>query len=67
MGNIYKYRFLIIFMARKRKSKSTSVKVQVTLTKEQGKKITDLQGIMGDSESEVIRTIVANWLIERER
>ena len=51
-------------MARRR---STSVKVQVTLTREQGQRVQRLKGVMGDSESEVIRTIVANWLIQRER
>ena len=50
-----------------RKRKKENPRVQVYLTKEQLKRIKKYDGVLGDTESEIIRTIVANWLVEMER
>ena len=47
--------------------RSNNVKVQVTLTRDQSQKIKRLKSTMGDSESEIIRTIVAHWLIDHNK
>jgi len=44
--------------------KKGSKKIQVILTKEQYEIIKKLRGEMGNSDSEIIRNIVVNWLLE---
>jgi len=40
-------------------------KVQVTFTDEQWEIISKLRGMMGSSDSEIVRTIVLAWLAEK--
>jgi len=44
--------------------KKDSKKIQVILTKEQYEIIKKLRGEMGNSDSEIIRNIVVNWLLQ---
>ncbi|MEM2179125.1 MAG: ribbon-helix-helix protein, CopG family [Candidatus Aenigmatarchaeota archaeon] len=41
-----------------------SKKIQIILTKEQYELIQKLRGEMGNSNSEIVRNIVLNWLLE---
>ncbi len=43
-----------------------SNKILVTFTSEQNKIIKSLNGLMGNSKAEVVRTIVISWLSEKE-
>jgi len=42
-----------------------SDKIQVTFNKTQLKLIDEHKGLFGDTRAEVVRYIVANWLLER--
>ena len=42
-----------------------SDKIQVTFNKTQLKLIDEYKGLFGDTRAEVVRYIVANWLLER--
>lgn len=44
---------------------SESVRIQVILTKEQYELIQRLKGLIGSSDSEVIRNIIIAWLSEK--
>ncbi len=44
---------------------SESVRIQVILTKEQYELIQRLKGVMGSSDSEVVRNIIIAWLSEK--
>ncbi len=44
---------------------SESVRIQVILTREQYELIQRLKGVMGSSDSEVVRNIVIAWLSEK--
>ncbi len=44
---------------------SESVRVQVVLTREQYEIIQMLKGLMGSSDSEVVRNIIIAWLSEK--
>ncbi|MDP7141345.1 MAG: CopG family transcriptional regulator [Candidatus Woesearchaeota archaeon] len=46
-------------------NKSGTAKIHVKLTKEQLELISDLKGILGSTNSEVVRTIVMSWLSEK--
>ncbi|MHA1506716.1 MAG: CopG family transcriptional regulator [Candidatus Asgardarchaeia archaeon] len=48
-----------------KKNKAMTVRVQVLFTKEQYEIIQKLKGEMGLTDSEVIRNIVLNWLMEK--
>tara|TARA_Y100000310_G_C20624360_1_gene785048 strand:- start:705 stop:902 length:198 start_codon:yes stop_codon:yes gene_type:complete len=45
--------------------KSGTAKIHVKFTKEQLELINDLKGILGSTNSEVVRTIVMTWLSEK--
>ncbi|NPA62271.1 MAG: CopG family transcriptional regulator [Methanococci archaeon] len=48
-----------------RTNKGEVKRIQVTFTKEQWELIEKLKGELGLSDSEVVRNIVLNWLIEK--
>jgi hypothetical protein len=47
---------------RNKSDKKEVVKVQVTFTKKQMEIMRDYQDIFGESDAEIVRAIVMNWL-----
>jgi hypothetical protein len=48
------------------KSKKEVVKVQATFTKKQMGLIRNYKDVFGESDAEIIRAIVVNWLISKK-
>ncbi len=46
-------------------SRKEVIKVQVTFNKKQIEIIRKYKGIFGESDAEIIRSIVTNWLLEK--
>ena len=56
-------------VVRIKSSKSQDVKnkrIHVTLYKEQLEEIRKYKGLMGNKDSEIIRTIIVDWLLDRK-
>jgi len=49
------------------KKGSIGERVQVTFSKDQLRLIRNYKGMLGDSDPEIIRNIVVNWLLERSK
>lgn len=48
-------------------TKNKKEKIPITFNAEQLRLIEKYQGIMGDSKAEIIRNIVINWLLGKEK
>lgn len=48
-------------------TKKDKEKIPITFNSEQLKLIEEHTGILGNTKAEIIRNIVINWLLERER
>lgn len=48
-------------------NKSATKRVPVTLTENQIKEINNLVGNLGSNQSDVLRYIVTNWLVENKK
>jgi hypothetical protein len=46
------------------RARKETERVQPTFTKEQMRLIRSFKGIFGDDDSEIVRAIVTNWLLE---
>jgi len=47
-------------------SKKKVVKVQATFTKKQMELIRNYKDIFGDSDAEIVRAIIMNWLVSKK-
>jgi len=54
-------------MANKYRVQEDGEKIQVTFNKAQIELLDQYKGIFGNSRAEVVRHIVANWLLEKEQ
>lgn len=59
---IFKYSINILIIMEKKKDKKEVVKVQATFTKKQMEVMRNYRDIFGDSDAEIVRAIVMNWL-----